>query len=102
MDIGEIAANMARVTTREKIASGSCHVPFILAYDELVRSKQIVPLSGLPREQKLKYWNESKPQEVDWNYVDTSVKSGVAPATTNTKRIWICQALYVYDLIVND
>ncbi len=75
--IVDTAIRCAQITTREGVKNMA--VPFKLLYTELLKEKEIKPINELPREEKLKYWNET---------------SG-----TRFERIVTWQALYVYDLI---
>lgn len=77
----ELATGMARVTTREKVLQ-STWTPFQLLYVELAKRKEITPLAWQDKETKEKYWRE--------------VRGLNAP---RFKKIWICQALLIYDLI---
>ncbi|MFD2921996.1 hypothetical protein ACFS6H_19910 [Terrimonas rubra] len=67
----------------EKIVGSSCYwLPLSLTYDNLVRSKEITPISELPPETKKHYWGQVKGLDV--------------PRYT---KIMIVQALYLFDLI---
>lgn len=75
----ELCRQIYKTNTREQIRDGAGWLPFTLLYEQLVKSKTILPLTELDQEIKLKYWNE----------------------TTGNKhrRIFVCQALYAYDKI---
>lgn len=63
-------------------------LPFALLYDELI--KQGVPrLQDLDECKKREYWNKTKDVQ-GW-----SMK-------TITKRLYVCKALYVYELITKE
>lgn len=74
----DLALGMAKATTRERVKD--CSAPFALLYEELVRRKEIPALGEL--KDKVDRWNEVKDLEVD-----------------RRKKIWICQGVYVWDLI---
>ena len=78
--VSELAVRMAKVTTRENIINGDSWKPLTLLYEQMVKRKEIEPLESLTDEVKRKYWKE----------------------TTGSKclRIWVAEALYVYDLIM--
>jgi len=78
--VSELAVRMAKVTTRENIINGDSWKPLTLLYEQMVKRKEIEPLESLTIEVKRKYWKE----------------------TTGSKwrRIWVAEALYVYDLIM--
>lgn len=79
-----LAVSMARITTRAKVIQ-STWLPFTLLYEQMIRRKEIEPISSLPKDEKLKYWNQTQ---------------GVNFATNELfKRKIICQALYVFDLL---
>lgn len=81
--IVSLAAEMARVTTREGIKRGTW-LPFAALYDAMVIRKELTPISAIDKEAKRKYWDETDPGQ------------------NRRKRIYIAQALYVYDLIMED
>jgi hypothetical protein len=101
MGIAEIAVGMARATTRERIRSGFGCIPFVLLYDELVKSKDIKPLKELDEKMKRKYWKETEEVKADVDISRTG-ELGFTPPQTRTKRIWTCQALYIFDLITKE
>lgn len=76
----ELSRDMMRVTTREQIKTGDTWKPFTLLYEQLIRDELITPLSQLEDDKKRKYWNET---------------SG-----SLFRRKAVCQALYVYDLML--
>ena len=77
----DLAVRMAKVTTREKVIQ-STWLPFTLLYEQMVKRKEIEPIGSLTEDVKRKYWNE----------------------TTGSKwrRVWVAEALYVYDLITKE
>lgn len=91
------------MTTTEQLAKGAMRImkdpeaeicdnmfiPFQLLYCELIKGKVIPPLAELPEAKKLEYWNRTK------NVVAGGVR-------LETKRIWVAQALYVYELITKE
>jgi len=80
--VSELAVRMAKVTTRGNIINGDSWKPLTLLYEQMVKRKEIEPLERLTIDLKRKYWNE----------------------TTGSKcrRIWVAEALYVYDLITKE
>ncbi len=76
----ELAVSMAKVTTREQVKEVTW-APFTLLYEAMIRRKEIEPLSSLPPDKKWEYWEAT--EGIEKRY----------------KRIFICQALYVFDLI---
>lgn len=77
-EISEMATSMARACTRDQVKDNS--MPLKLLYDELTKAKEIVPISLLVN--KSDYWNDVKDLEA-----------------SHHKKIWIAQALYIYDLM---
>lgn len=86
MNLSEIIVNALKTTTREQIKTCTW-VPFALMYVELVKSGDLKPLSDLDQDTKVKYWSE------------TEGVSQVFESRREVKRIWICQALHVWDSI---
>jgi hypothetical protein len=82
----QIAVTAAKVTTRDQITRASW-LPFALLYEQMIRRKEIQPMSSLPKDEKLKYWNQTQ----GVNFVTNEL----------FKRKIICQALYVFDLLTN-
>jgi hypothetical protein len=80
----DLATGMARVTTRENVLQVTW-LPFQLLYTELVKRKEIMPITSFDRARKMMYWNEAKEAQ---------------PNAGKTKLIWLVQAVYVYDLIL--
>lgn len=73
-----LACDMAKLITRERVLDNK--IPFALLYEQMIYRKEITPLSGLGRDIKLKYWNETKGNRFE--------------------RILQAQSLYVYDLMM--
>lgn len=87
MTTTELAVNATRIMKDpEKEICDNMFIPFQLLYCELIKDRVIPPLAELPEDKKLDYWNRTK------NVVAAGVR-------LETKRIWVCQALYVYELI---
>jgi len=59
------------------LRSSAYWIPLQLLYVELVRNKDLVPLSDLTYDEKEKYWNMTEGEQ--W------------------KRISLCQAIYTYE-----
>ena len=78
--VSELAVRMAKVTTRENIINGDSWKPLTLLYEQMVKRKEIEPLERLTIDLKRKYWNETRGSK--W------------------RRIWVAEALYVWDLIM--
>lgn len=78
----KMATDMARLINSEQqiIDFGWC--PFQLLYTEMIKRKEITPLSELSIEEKRKYWDKVKDLECP-----------------KYRKIWVCQALYLYELI---
>lgn len=74
-----LAVDMAKVTTRERILTTEVWKPFTLLYVEMVKRKEITPLVELPEEKKRELWDLTHGER--W------------------KRIMVCQAVYIFDLI---
>lgn len=72
-----------KITDRQRIIE-LMWCPLQLIYVELVKSKDITRLADLEPTKKLAYWKE------------VCLKN---PESSKWKKIWICQALYVYDSI---
>lgn len=79
----ELATGMARVTTRDQVKVVTW-LPFQLLYVELVKRKEITPISEMDQQGKEKYWAEVCKAQ---------------PGSAKYKKIWIWQSLFVYDLI---
>lgn len=77
-----LATDMARIIKNEQqiIDFGWC--AFQLLYAEMIKRKEITPLSELDIETKRRYWDKVKDLEFP-----------------RYRKIMICQALYVYELI---
>lgn len=71
-----LAVSMARITTREKVKD-STWLPFTLLYDEMVKRKEIEPISS--SDKKRDYWNETSGNKY--------------------RRSFVTKALYVFDLL---
>jgi hypothetical protein len=82
-----MAVLMARKATRDDIKKAAW-LPFTLLYEVMIKRKEIDPFSNLSIEQKLKYWNETEGISFD--------------TTERFKRIILCQALYVFDLLTSE
>ena len=74
---------MAKVTTRDRVRDGATWLPFQMLYVEMAKRKEINSLREV-REKALEYW----------------VEVCEARQGTREHRLWIAQALYVYDLII--
>ena len=63
-------------------------LPLAILYEQMIRRKEIEPLSSLPKDKKRKYWDETQ---------------GISFVTTERfKRIIVAQSLYVFDLITKE
>lgn len=69
---------------KDILGSSAYWYPLQFLYPEMVRNGDIVRLSDLPRERKLKYW------------------AMVDPGWDKWKKKTVCQALYVWDEIKNE
>jgi hypothetical protein len=78
-DLIELCQKAYKSYTREQIRDGAGWLPFTLLYEQLIKDGILEPLATLDQESKRKYWDE----------------------TTGSKhrRIFVSQALYVYDKI---
>lgn len=68
-----------------KICSSSAYFnPLVWLYDELRKNKDVVPLSELPKETKLEYWNLAVSER---------------PERPRYVHIFICQAIHAFKTI---
>jgi RNA polymerase-interacting CarD/CdnL/TRCF family regulator len=87
MTLSDIIVNALKTTTREQLKSCTW-TPFALLYTELVRAGDIKPLKDLDQETKERYWKETE-----------GVKQEFYAKGKPVKRIWVVQALHVWDSI---
>lgn len=81
----DLAVSLARSSTREDIFNG-CWMPFQLLYVEMVKRKELTPISELDEETKKRYWKEVNERE---------------PQAKRYKLIWLVQSLYVFENITS-
>lgn len=68
----------------EKICSSSAYwIPLQWLYVRMIENKDLIPISSLPKEKKLEYWNLVLKLRPD--------------KSQRWVRIMMCQAIYVYD-----
>lgn len=77
-----LAVGMAKATTPERICD--CSIPFVLLYQEMVKRKEILSIQEIGRDKALLYWTQACLQ---------------APQASKVKRLWIAEALYMFQLI---
>lgn len=86
--IEDLAVDVMKYIPRENLISSGAYIGMALCYQELVKKGEIGRLADLSEGEKRKYWNET---------------GGVPKQTFRSerpiKRMWACQALYLYDLI---
>ena len=63
---------------KDILRSSAYYLPLQMLYCDLVKNKDLVPLSELPEGEKRKYWNQ-------------------VPEGKHYVKIWMCQSLYVYN-----
>ena len=69
---------------KDILRSSAYYLPLQMLYCDLVKNKDLVPLSELPEEEKRKYWSMVVEKE----------KPGYV-------KIWMCQSLYVYNWLLS-
>ena len=88
--IVDLAVQIVKLIPRQRLAEGYGIVALVLLYDELVKAKEIKRIEDLDRPVKLGYWKESEA----WEKTE-----GILPQQRRYKRRYICQSLYLYDLL---
>lgn len=84
--ISDLAVGMAKATTRERISTGATWLPFQLLYVDMAKRKEINTLSEIGKDKALLYWTQA---------------CVANQGATKCKKIWVAQALYMFDLIKN-